>query len=149
MIEIINFLIGIIIGALIGLKFKSWNNFSKKKRQIMIIVLIIIGVILIIIYHLYYISNCFSSEFSSGELSTYCASNGNFMSLQEAVTIAENSECAEKGVLKNSFMCNSVTSTWWIDLEPNTPQQGCNPACVINIVTEEVEINWRCTGLMS
>ncbi len=67
--------------------------------------------------------------------------------LSKAVQIAEASECMQEGTLKATHTCNTITGTWWIDLEPNTPQEGCNPACVVSVETETAEINWRCTGL--
>lgn len=45
-------------------------------------------------------------------------------------------------------MCNEITGTWWIDLDVEDAE-GCNPACVINVVTNQAEINWRCTGLLN
>ncbi len=76
----------------------------------------------------------------------YCA-NTDFsyiMTLEKAKEIAINSECGD--TLKESYMCNEITGTYWIDLD--IEKEGCNPACVINIETEEAEINWRCTGLI-
>lgn len=70
------------------------------------------------------------------------------MSLSKAMQIAEASECAQEGTLAATHMCNSITGTWWIDLTPNEPKDGCNPACVVNVATETAEINWRCTGLI-
>jgi len=66
------------------------------------------------------------------------------MTLADAKEIAINSECGNR--LKDSYMCNEYTGTWWIDLD--IKKEGCNPACVVNTETEEAEINWRCTGLI-
>jgi len=66
------------------------------------------------------------------------------MNLSEAREIAVNSECGNR--LKDTYMCNEGTGTWWIDLD--ITREGCNPACVVNVVTGEAEINWRCTGLL-
>ncbi len=71
---------------------------------------------------------------------------GEEMSLSEAKEIFLQSECVEEGSLKEEYFCNENTGTWWLDLEIDKP--GCAPACVINISTEEAEINWRCTGLI-
>lgn len=68
------------------------------------------------------------------------------LSLDEAVEIAENSECTAEGELKETRFCNQNTGTWWIDLEIDKP--GCNPACVIDVNEKTTEINWRCTGLI-
>ena len=77
------------------------------------------------------------------------APGGESMSLFEAREIAINSECGNR--LKESYlefsMCNADTGTWWIDLD--IEKEGCNPACVINIVTKTAVINWRCTGLIT
>lgn len=84
-----------------------------------------------------------------------CLKEGTNFSLdyQEAVKITEKSECLEQGQLKESDACNAPdshcfcnenTGTWWIDLDINKP--GCLPACVIDVVTKQATINWRCTG---
>jgi hypothetical protein len=78
----------------------------------------------------------------------YCVSNetGIKMSLSEARKIAANSEFGNLGTLKDTYSCNEGTSTWWIDMKPTIEKPGCSPAYVVNINTEAVEINWRCTG---
>jgi hypothetical protein len=77
---------------------------------------------------------------------TCSAPGGAIMSLRDALQRAESDECAETGSLTDRHFCNDVTGTWWIDLEPYSPKQGCNPACVVNVTTGAVEVNWRCTG---
>ena len=69
------------------------------------------------------------------------------MSLTEATEIAKSSECAQLGTFKN-FYCNDFTGTYWFDLEMYEPKEGCSPACVVNIESRTVEVNWRCTGLI-
>jgi hypothetical protein len=78
----------------------------------------------------------------------YCVSNetGTKMSLSEARKIVANSEISNQGTMKDTFLCNEGTSTWWIDMKPTIEKQGCSPAYVVNINTKVVEINWRCTG---
>jgi len=78
----------------------------------------------------------------------YCVSNetGTKMSLSEARKIAVSSEFGNLGTLKDTYSCNEGTSTWWIDMKPTIEKPGCSPAYVVNINTEAVEINWRCTG---
>lgn len=56
-----------------------------------------------------------------------------------------NDECREIG-FKETNMCNEDTGTWWFDLKVVAEKPGCNPACVVDIETNETEINWRCTG---
>ncbi|MEE9406197.1 MAG: hypothetical protein V3V26_02210, partial [Candidatus Aenigmarchaeota archaeon] len=68
----------------------------------------------------------------------------NGMGLEDAKAAAESTECLENATFKDTYMCNSDTSTWWIDLD--LVKEGCNPACVIHTDTGEAEINWRCTG---
>jgi len=70
------------------------------------------------------------------------------MTFEEARTIAEDSECTEKGTLTDETFYNENTYTWWIDLEMKDEFKldYCNPACVINEETKTAEINWRCTG---
>jgi hypothetical protein len=66
------------------------------------------------------------------------------LSLSEAKEIAILGECGNK--LKDTYICNEVTGTWWINLD--IEREGCNPACVIDVETKIAEINWRCTGLL-
>lgn len=66
------------------------------------------------------------------------------LSLSEAKEIAILGECGNK--LKDIYICNEVTGTWWINLD--IEKEGCNPACVIDVETKIAEINWRCTGLL-
>ncbi len=70
-----------------------------------------------------------------------CAS----MTIEEAISIAEESGCMEEGELLETYVCNDYTGTYWIDLEVEG-YPLCNPACVVNIETGKAEINWRCTG---
>ncbi len=66
------------------------------------------------------------------------------LTISDAKSIAINSECGDR--LKETYMCNNYTGTYWIDLDIDKP--GCNPACVVNVETRQTEINWRCTGLI-
>ena len=66
------------------------------------------------------------------------------LTLADAKQIAINSECGDR--LKEPSMCNQDTGTWWIDLD--IEKEGCNPACVIDIITKEASINWRCVGVI-
>lgn len=68
------------------------------------------------------------------------------MTLEEARSIATNSECTQEGSLTDQAFYNEVTHTWWIDLDLKKP--GCAPACVVSAKTRSAEINWRCTGLL-
>ncbi|MBU0662471.1 hypothetical protein KKH30_01365 [Candidatus Micrarchaeota archaeon] len=79
---------------------------------------------------------------------TFTESLAGVMSEEEARGIAEASSCAAEGTLKENAFYNDSTNTWWIDLEPNEANEGCNPACVVSVVSGEAEINWRCTGLL-
>ena len=76
----------------------------------------------------------------------YCAKKDSsyIMTLEKAKEIAINSECED--MLEEDYICNEITGTYWIEL--GIEREGCNPACVINIETEEAEINWRCMGLI-
>src|SRR5512136_851484 len=66
------------------------------------------------------------------------------MSLAEAQQIALQSDCMQVGRLKDTAVYNPNSNTWWIDLDATA--RGCNPACVVNVVTKTAEVNWRCTG---
>ncbi len=70
---------------------------------------------------------------------------GASLSYQEAVEIAQGSECLmEGGQLKETSFCNEDTGTWWIDLDLEMP--NCNPACVVDLNSKTAEINGRCMG---
>ncbi len=69
------------------------------------------------------------------------------MSMEQALLNARESECASEGELTNNYVCNENTGTIWIDLIVEDAE-GCSPACVVDVKTGEVNINWRCTGLM-
>ena len=71
-------------------------------------------------------------------------STGESLTLSEAKEIARFGECGDE--FKESYVCNSNTGTWWIDLD--IVKEGCSPACVVNVSTKQAEINWRCTGLI-
>jgi len=74
---------------------------------------------------------------------------GASMTLEEAMEVAQASMmCTNEGTLKQDAVCNAETGTWWIDIEPKIPRQGCSPACVVNVNSRTAEINYRCTGLM-
>ena len=79
---------------------------------------------------------------------TCIAETGESMNLTSALQIASASSCTQNATLTDRYSCNSITGTWWVDIEPREPKQGCNPACVINVKTGEAEINWRCTGFI-
>lgn len=70
------------------------------------------------------------------------------LTYEEARAIAKNSTCVQEGTLTDTYVYNEYTRTWWIDLDPFTEREGCNPACVVNISTKTAEVNWRCTGLI-
>jgi len=76
----------------------------------------------------------------------HCIKEGveNVLTLFDAKQIAIESECGD--TLKDTYMCNENTGTYWIDLD--IEKQGCSPACVVDIITREAVINWRCTGLI-
>lgn len=72
------------------------------------------------------------------------------LTIEEAMEIAQDSECTEKGSLTEEHMYNDFSRTWWIDLKmkPEFENEMCYPACVVFEETKEVEINWRCTGAL-
>lgn len=93
-----------------------------------------------------------------GECEEKCIKDGTNvgLTLSEAKKIAMNSQCAKKGKLSEKASCNTNSGTWWINLdifdeaweEMDVSKEMCSPACVINVVTKETEINWRCTGFL-
>jgi hypothetical protein len=81
------------------------------------------------------------------EDSSLCYSpNGSSMTYAQAKEKA-GLGCGD-GNLEEYHFCNDTTGTWWIDFVPNSPKEGCNPACVVFVDTGGAEINWRCTGLI-
>ncbi|MFH1393740.1 MAG: hypothetical protein ABII71_01580 [Candidatus Micrarchaeota archaeon] len=68
------------------------------------------------------------------------------MSEQDALMVAQGSDCAQEGVVKSEgAFYNDNSKTWWFELEIEKP--GCSPACVVH-ENGSAEINWRCTGLL-
>lgn len=66
------------------------------------------------------------------------------MTLQEAIAIAEQSDCVKEGGLTDKAMYNEYTKTWWIEID--IVKEGCLPACVVIEEAKTAEISWRCTG---
>jgi hypothetical protein len=50
------------------------------------------------------------------------------------------------GEITQKSYCNNTTGTWWFELEKK--EEGCNPHCVVEGKTGNVEINPMCTGLI-
>jgi len=106
---------------------------------------IITIIIIIIVAGLGYWVYQSTSEPETSEEFCIKTETGERLSLTEAKQIALASECGER--LKDTYICNEDTGTWWIDLD--IEKEGCNPACVINVVTKEAVINWRCMGVLT
>jgi len=66
------------------------------------------------------------------------------LTLADAKKIAIDSECGNR--FKEFSICNQDTGTWWIDLD--IKKEGCDPVCVIDVITKEASINWRCTEVI-
>jgi len=77
--------------------------------------------------------------------------NPNKLTIEQALIIAEDSECTAKGTLVETYFYNENSKTWWIDLnmKDEFKKNGCSPACVVSEETKTAEINWRCTGLIT
>ena len=88
----------------------------------------------------------------AGGLTAVFAGNGGSgteqksMTASEAMDLAKNCACEVGGWFTGEVFYNEATGTWWLDLD--VKKDGCAPACVVNVETGEVEINWRCTGLL-
>jgi len=72
---------------------------------------------------------------------------GGKLTLAQAMEIATNSECGQKGTLVGEAFYNADTGTWWFDLDVKDDKEYCDPACVVNEATGKAEINWRCRGV--
>jgi hypothetical protein len=68
------------------------------------------------------------------------------LSEADARRIAEQSDCAKQGAIKETEGYNPNSDTWWFRLD--AAKGGCYPACVVSAASKTAEINWRCTGLM-
>jgi hypothetical protein len=114
---------------------------TPKNTFFKIIIAIIVLVLIVAVGQFFFIerSPAAEDEMTYGE-----------MTLEEAVLIANDSECTEQGLLTENSFYNENSKTWWIDLDmkPEFVHEGCNPACVIWEETGQAEINWRCTGLI-
>jgi len=75
-----------------------------------------------------------------------CDGEARNMTDSDAIRMAIASpECSGVGKLTGLPAYNENTQTWWIDLMPDAPKAGCNPACVVS-KNGTSEVNWRCTG---
>ena len=77
------------------------------------------------------------------------AKDGTAISLGEAKRLGKAGDCGPLlGDFEGGGSCNYLTETWWVTIIPKkgSEKAGCNPACVVNVKTKKVEINWRCTG---
>ena len=91
-----------------------------------------------------YPRQCKTSSESFTEEHCTIEGGSNTLTLSHAKEIAINSECGDN--LEETFFCNEVTGTYWIDLV--LEKEGCNPACVVDIENRTASINWRCMGLI-
>lgn len=71
---------------------------------------------------------------------------GKILTFEDAIEIAEFSNCTKEGKIIYEGFYNEGSGTWWISLDAK--KEGCNPACVVYESTLSAEINWRCTGLV-
>jgi len=55
-------------------------------------------------------------------------------------------DCTREGNITEEYVYNEVTHTWWFEMD--IEKEGCSPACVVYEDTVEIELNWRCTGLI-
>ena len=70
------------------------------------------------------------------------------LTYEEALIIAQESDCVLEGDLTEEYNYNSGTKTWWIDMNMFEEMEGCSPACVVSEETMIAEMNYRCTGLL-
>lgn len=87
-------------------------------------------------------------DLSGGTAGDTCvADSGESITLDEAVDIAENSNCAQEGEIRRECNCNEHNGSCWMDIEAKKP--GCSPSCVVDLETKEAQVNWGCTGLIT
>jgi len=101
--------------------------------------------------------SCNEDELNIGEVVGFISPNicciprkDEKMTVEEAIEIAKNSGCIEKGQLTDKSFYNKYTDTWWIDLDikEEFKKEYCSPACVVKEATKTASINWRCTGVL-
>jgi hypothetical protein len=67
---------------------------------------------------------------------------------QARVLAQSVASCADIGSIGLLEQYNPINATWWFTLEPSEENLMCDPACVVHDATGEVEVNWRCRGLL-
>lgn len=90
-------------------------------------------------------SGCSEGERSIGVVEgfvspNYCCVGGGELAYREAAI----RDC--DGIVGEEYFYNEATNTYWFDFTTDEPQEGCNPACVVDAESMTAEINWRCTG---
>ncbi len=74
-------------------------------------------------------------------------SNDKKLIQEEAFAIAQEAEvCISEGSVAGFETYNTNSKTWWFTIL--SPRSDCRPACVVSDETGEVDINWRCMGLI-
>lgn len=66
------------------------------------------------------------------------------ISSEEAFKIAQESECAQVGAVKEDCSCDSNTYNCSFSIEADKPD--CQPVCIVNLKTQAVKIDWQCTN---
>lgn len=56
--------------------------------------------------------------------------------------------CTDVGSIGLLEAYNPISATWWFTIEPIEENLICDPACVVHDDSGEVEVNWRCRGLL-
>jgi len=95
--------------------------------------------------------SCNDDEVNIGQVVGFISPNiccipGERLTEEEAIEIAQNSDCVSEGTLTDIILYNEDTDTYWIDLDLEKP--GCNPACVVYEAYKKAVINYRCTGAL-
>jgi len=126
---------------------------KHKKQFLFPWILMILGVIVFLALSVWFVSQrkaiSDQKNKAAGGNQLICRDkSGVEMGMSEALTIAKNSECGQKGTFISLLYCNRNTGTWWIDMNTWTSNLLCSPACVIFVNTKNVEINPRCTGAL-
>ncbi len=56
--------------------------------------------------------------------------------------------CTDIGSVGLLEQYNPISATWWFTLDTREDGLLCDPACVVHDTSGEVQINWRCRGLL-
>lgn len=67
---------------------------------------------------------------------------------QARILAQSAASCTDVGSIGLIEAYNPISATWWFTIEPADENLICDPACVVHDASGEVEVNWRCRGVL-